>query len=157
MATTKFLALLELEDLGVESKSDGSTDAVRRYMVSGGWQVEGEIYFSSRPSQLEENLKKFFRTEDPLMKKSGGVVPAGAARTYVSSATSSGVSTQQVQPNGSVRRVFLTRDPIYKEPEGSVSSLVKDIGKTVLGTEGAPTELLGDLLDEIISPRKRQV
>ena len=161
MATKKFLALLEIEDLGLDSKENpNNPDAVRRYMVSGGWQVEGEMYFSSRPSELENNLKKFFHTEDPLLKKTNGLVPnqhsaIGPVRTYMTTTSGSSTMTVPVNKNGEVRRVFLTRDPIYKEPEGSVSDLIKDIGRTVIGKDSAGTDLLGELLDEIVSPRKR--
>lgn len=163
MATKKFLALLEIEDLGLDSKENpNNPDAVRRYMVSGGWQVEGEMYFSSRPSELEANLRKFFHVEDPLMKKTNGLVPnqhsmIGPTKTYTTTINggSTTTTTLPVNKNGEVRRVFLTRDPIYKEPEGSVSDLIKDIGRSVIGKDSAGTDLFGDLLDEIISPRKR--
>ncbi|HET8687774.1 MAG TPA: hypothetical protein VFM18_14070, partial [Methanosarcina sp.] len=53
---------------------------------------------------------------------------------------------------------FLTREPIYKEPEGSTKDLINEIGSVVLGKEpGAVTDLLGDLIEDLICPKKREL
>lgn len=163
MATRKILAVLTIEDVDYENEYDQrDPDATRRYQITGGWQTEGELYISSRPSRLEDLLKRCFFVDDPFMVKTNGIVPTSnaytpppATRTFYNSPSSPTVSVPQKGKNGEIRRVFLTRDPIYKEPEGSVSNLIQDISKNVLGKDGDAIGLMGDLLDEIISPRRR--
>lgn len=149
----KFRIHAELFVEGKPKHGEYGDDPMTDYVVySSSMRCEGAIEFSCRPTQLEAYLKMIFRTEDPMMKQTKGLLP----NTH-SSMMGRTAQTAVTTPGGPRRNYFLTRDPIYKEPEGSTKDLVVGIGKEVLGRDPGPgVELLGDLIDDIITPKRRQ-
>lgn len=142
--TREINAVLRIEDCGLENRNDTSYDSPRKYVASStNFAAEGEIYFTSRPSQLDETVAKLFRTNT-------------IHRPYTSSSTTSS-SNSTVTTSGDRRtRHFLTRDPIYAVPHGETRDLLMEVGKAVVGHHpGVGYELLCDIVDEIISPPKK--
>lgn len=142
--TREITAVLRIEDCGLENRNDTSYDSPRKYVASStNFAAEGEIYFTSRPSQLDETVNRLFRTNT-------------IQRPYSSSSTHT--SNLHTVTNSSDRRTryFLTRDPIYAVPHGETRDLLMDVGKAVVGHHpGVGYELLCDIVDEIISPPKK--
>lgn len=157
----KILVQMTVEECGIEKGDKWSDDPVVRYVVhpNAHFMAEGEIYFSCRRKSLESTLRTIFKVEDPFMEKTAGLIPnmhTSLARMGVGNG--SGQVGANAKPDGRAGYApFLTRDPIYKEPEGSTKDLITEIGTVVLGREpGAVTDLLGDLIEDLITPKKRK-
>lgn len=159
MSTEKFRIHAELyvERISVD-RNDDSDDPKTNYIAySSSWMAsDGQIPFSCRPSQLEATLRQIFRTEDPMMKKTQGLLPnMHSSLSGRMTVTTSGGVTTAGQPT---KKFLLTREPIYKAPEGSTKDLILNIGRELLGREpGAGVDLFGELLDDIITPKKKEV
>lgn len=139
-------AKLIVEECGLTSKSDSSPDAERQYVVhSKHFLAEGEIYFHCRPSKLDETLDQIFKTRSASYT-SGSYYGSYGSRYYGSST-----------PTGTRKeRRFLTRDPIYAPKAGEVKDLLKNAGRAITGRDnGEGFDLFCDLIDEMISPPKR--
>lgn len=152
----KIHAELIVERIGPERGQYGDDPITNYVAYSNHFQLDGQMTFSCRPSRLEETLKAMFKVEDPFMKSTRGMVPN--AHTSMLPRVTSTTSGQTVTVDGKpVKRHFLTRDPIYKAPEGSTRDLIVSIGREVLGRDpGAGVDLFGDILDDIITPKKRE-
>ena len=139
--TREITGVLRIEDCGLENRNDNSYDATRRYVASStNFAAEGEIYFTSKPSKLDETINRLF--------KSNSVPRPYSSSSYNSSTTSSGTDRKT--------RHFLTREPIYSVPHGETRELLMDVGKALLGRQpNEGYELFCDIIDEIISPPKR--
>lgn len=139
-------AVLKIEECGLENRNDISHDAVRRYVASSSnFSVEGEMYFTSRPSELQKTVDRLFRTN--TIPKSYSGTTSSSTGTWNSSSTT---------PTDRKTRNFLTRDPIYAIPHGETKELLLDAGKAILGRDpGEGYDLFCEIIDEIISPPKR--
>ena len=134
---------LRVEDCGLRNRNSNEYDAERQYCIqSPSFQAEGEIYFYSKPSKLDDTLDDLLKTKS---------VSTGVTRTvYVNSSSS-------VASDPSRRNRFLTRDPIYAIPNGDTKKLLTDVVQNLTGQEVEPiVELFLDMLDEYVSPRKRR-
>lgn len=132
--------------LTVEECSHSSKvyDEERQYVVHVRHILaEGEIYITSKPSKLEENLRMIFKTDQ--VPKTGS--------SYYSSSSSSYYSSDPAKRR---ERRFLTRDPIYAPPNKETGEQLKELGRTVMGRQpGDGFDILCDIVDEMISPPKR--
>lgn len=160
----KILVQMMVEECGIEKGDKWDDDPVVKYVVypNSHFAAEGEVYFSCRRKSLESHLKMIFKVEDPFMEKTAGLIPnmhTSLARMGVGNGYGQvGSSTYKPVEGKSGYVPFLTRDPIYKEPEGSTKDLITEIGTVVLGREpGAVTDLLGDLIEDLMSPKKRKL
>lgn len=154
LVSYKIHAELVVERIGPERGQYGDDPVTNYVAYSNHFQVDGQMTFSCRPSRLEETLKALFKVEDPLMKTTKGLVPNAHTSMLPRSTAVGQTTTSDGKP---ISRRFLTRDPIYKAPEGSTKDLIVSIGREVLGRDpGAGVDLFGDLLDEVITPRKRE-
>jgi hypothetical protein len=135
---------LRVEDCGPRNRNSNEYDAERQYCIqSPSFQAEGEIYFYSRPSKLDDTL-------DDLLKTKSVSSTGGVRTVYVNSSNS-------VASDPSRRNRFMTRDPIYAIPAGDTKKLLTDVVQSVTGNEVEPVvDVFLDMLDEYISPRKRR-